>query len=101
MAVGFALTETLPTQAGRFLARNLDQYLVPTICDMPAVEVLAVEELAADDPVGLRGVGEIAINAVGPALATAVLDALGETPERLPVDPAWVLSILADERPQS
>ena len=97
MAVGFALMETLPAEAGRFVARNLDQYLVPTICDIPPIEIVPVEELAPDDPVGLRGVGEIAINAVGPAITTAVLDALGHAPTRLPIDPAWVLSVLTEK----
>lgn len=98
MALGFALMESLPARGGRFVAHNLDQYLVPTIRDMPPVEVVPIEELDPADPVGIRGVGEIAINAVGPALATAVFDALGEAPTRLPVDAAWVLAVLDRER---
>ncbi|MGH2340361.1 xanthine dehydrogenase family protein molybdopterin-binding subunit [Segnochrobactraceae bacterium EtOH-i3] len=96
MALGFVLTEDLPARDGRFLADNLDRYLVPTLADSCPVDVDPVEELAADDPIGFRGVGEIAMNAVGPALATAVFDALGTAPKRLPVDPAWVLDVLEE-----
>lgn len=94
MGIGFVLTETLPARNGRFLAANLDGYLVPTLVDSCPVDVDPVEELDPNDPIGLRGVGEIALNAVGPALATAVFDALGAAPPRLPVDPAWVLDRL-------
>lgn len=96
MGIGFVLTEDLPARDGRFGAENLDRYLVPTLLDACPVDVDPVEELDPNDPVGLRGVGEIALNAVGPALATAVLDALGTAPPRLPVDPAWVLDQLEE-----
>jgi len=95
MAAGFVLTEDLPSRGGRYLARNLDGYLVPTIRDAPIVTADAIEELAPDDPVGIRGVGEIPMNAAVPAIANAVYDALGVAPTRLPVSPAWVLQTLA------
>ncbi|PZQ50817.1 MAG: hypothetical protein DI556_06790 [Rhodovulum sulfidophilum] len=96
MALGFALLEDLPAEGGRYLHRNLDGYLVPTIADVPPVEVTAIDALDADDPIGLRGIGEIGMNAVGPAIAAAVHDALGAAPERLPVSPEWVLRRLAE-----
>jgi nicotinate dehydrogenase large molybdopterin subunit len=100
MAAGFALIEDLPAVGGRYLADNLDQYFVPTIADAAVVTVDPVEALAADDPVGVRGIGEIALNAVGPAIAAAVFDALGEPPTRFPVAPAWVLEVLARTGPK-
>jgi CO/xanthine dehydrogenase Mo-binding subunit len=98
MAAGFVLTENLPSRGGRHLVRNLDGYLVPTIRDAPAVTVDAIEELAPGDPVGIRGVGEIPMNAAVPAIASAIYNALGTAPTRLPVDPAWVLGTLAARR---
>jgi CO/xanthine dehydrogenase Mo-binding subunit len=98
MAAGFALTEDLPAQGGRYVFDNLDQYLVPTVVDAPVVTVEPIDALAADDPVGVRGVGEIPLNAVGPAVAAAVFDALGEAPTRFPVAPDWVLDVLARRR---
>ncbi len=93
-ALGFCLTEDLPAVDGAFQALNLDGYFIPTIADMPPVRVHALDDLGADDPVGLRGAGEIGLNAVAPAIANAVRDALGVAPERLPVDPLWVLDVL-------
>jgi nicotinate dehydrogenase large molybdopterin subunit len=99
MACGFALTERLPAVAGRYVFQNLDGYLVPTIRDAPVVFVDPVTELAPDDPIGLRGVGEIPLNAVGPAIASAVFDALGVAPTTFPISPEWVLEVLGRGRP--
>jgi CO/xanthine dehydrogenase Mo-binding subunit len=95
MACGFTLTESLPTRNGRYVSQNLDSYLVPTIQDAPAVLVNPVEELAPDDPIGVRGVGEIPLNATAPAIAAAVFNALGEPPTVFPIQPEWVLDVLA------
>jgi CO/xanthine dehydrogenase Mo-binding subunit len=95
MALGFTLTESLPATGGRYVFQNLDGYLVPTIRDAPAVLVEPVEDLAADDPAGVRGVGEIPLNAAAPAIAAAVFDALDEPPTIFPIQPAWVLDVLA------
>ena len=93
-ALGFCLTEDLPAIDGVFQAQNLDGYFIPTIADMPPVRIHALDDLDKDDPVGLRGAGEIGLNAVAPAIANAVRDALGVAPEALPVDPLWVLDVL-------
>jgi len=93
-ALGFCLTEDLPALDGVFQAGNLDGYMLPTIADAPEVVVQPMTWLAPDDPVGLRGAGEIGINAAAPAIANAVAAALGKAPPRLPVSPGWVLAVL-------
>ncbi len=92
--LGFCLTEDLRAVDGVFSAQNLDGYFIPTIADMPDVRVHLLAELDADHPVGIRGAGEIVLNAVAPAIASVVRDALSVSPQRLPVDPDWVLDIL-------
>lgn len=93
LAVGFLLTESLRVAEGRFDACNLDGYLLPTIADAPSVEVTCVDNLPAD-PLGPRGVGEIGVNAAGPAIANAILAATGLVCRCLPVDPEAVLDRL-------
>ncbi|MDR6309530.1 xanthine dehydrogenase family protein molybdopterin-binding subunit [Pacificitalea manganoxidans] len=93
-ALGFVLTETLPTQEGRFTATNLDGYFIPTIADAPEICVEPIETLDPDDPVGLRGAGEIGLNAAAPAILCAVQEALGAAPPCLPVPAGWVLEQL-------
>ena len=94
MAAGLVLTEDLPVRDCTFLATNLDRDLIPSIADAPRIDVEPVETLSPDDPIGIRGVGEIPLNAVAPAIATAILNAIGEAPTHFPVSPAWVLGVL-------
>jgi CO/xanthine dehydrogenase Mo-binding subunit len=94
MAAGFVLTESLPVVAGRFRAANLDGYFMPSIADAPIVEVVPIEHLAPDDPQGVRGIGEVILNAVAPAIVSAVHDAIGFAATSFPIDPAAVLAHL-------
>lgn len=94
MGQGMATTEWLGMREGRYLARNLDAYLVPTLADAPAMEVWAIEDLPPDDPVGPRGAGEIAVNIAAPAIANAVSAALGMPVDRLPIVPDDILDAL-------
>ena len=94
--VGFTLTEDARMQGGRYLASNLDGYLMPTIADAPErSRVLALEELDPGDPYGPRGVGELGIGAVTPAIAAAVADATGHWPSVAPFSPETLLRALA------
>ncbi len=94
MGAGFVLTESLPVLGGRFRAANLDGYFMPSIADAPIVEVVPIEHLAPDDPQGLRGIGEVILNAVAPAIVSAVHDAIGFAATSFPIDPAAVLAHL-------
>jgi CO/xanthine dehydrogenase Mo-binding subunit len=76
--LGFTLTEDMILQGGRYLADNLDGYMIPTVADAPQTSrVFALEDLDRDDVFGPRGVGELGIGAVTPAIAAAVADACG------------------------
>ncbi|MEN6543857.1 molybdopterin cofactor-binding domain-containing protein [Parvibaculum sp.] len=92
-ALGFALTEDTLIEGGTFTSRNFDSYMVPMIADAPAhMRVFAMEELDADDPYGPRGVGELGIAAVAPAIAAAVADAVGVWVTEAPFNPEKILS---------
>ncbi|MDV2985190.1 UNVERIFIED_CONTAM: molybdopterin-dependent oxidoreductase [Methylobacteriaceae bacterium AG10] len=94
--VGFTLTEDAWMEAGRYGASNLDGYLMPTIADAPEESrVLALEDLDPGDPYGPRGVGELGIGAVTPAIAAAVADAIGHWPVAAPFSPETILQALA------
>lgn len=94
MGQGLATLEQLPMCEGRYLARNLDGYLVPTLADAPRYDVTAIENLMPDDRVGPRGAGEISVNIAAPAVANAVTAAIGMPVDRLPITPDAVLDFL-------
>jgi CO/xanthine dehydrogenase Mo-binding subunit len=105
MAMGFVTIEDLPARDGHFRATNLDAYFVPTLADAPRVGVRAIDAAVAPGDTLPRGIGEIALNAIAPAIANALADAAGAMPTALPVAPAWLRAALdardADGAPPS
>ncbi|MEC1667362.1 xanthine dehydrogenase subunit D [Bacillus mojavensis] len=85
MALGYTLMEEAKMTDGRYVAENLDQYVIPGIKDVPAMKLTAIEELMDGDPYGPRGVGEIGTIAITPAIIKAVHDAVGCWVNKLPI----------------
>jgi xanthine dehydrogenase D subunit/xanthine dehydrogenase C subunit len=93
--LGFTLTEDMILQAGSFVADNFDGYMLPTIADAPeASRVFALESL--DDAYGPRGVGELGIGAVTPAIAAAVADAVSFWPTVTPIPSEDLLKAMSE-----
>lgn len=66
-------------EQGQPISTTLADYLIPTIREMPHVDVLIAEDAPSPlNPLGVKGAGEGGTNAVGAALAAAVDDALGQ-----------------------
>ena len=81
--LGLALMEEyLP---GR--TENLHDYLIPTVGDMPAIEVILIEDREPLGPSGAKGIGEPALVPTAPAILGAIQDATGVRMRRVPVLP--------------
>lgn len=96
--LGYALTEreTIDHDLGVVLNANLEDYLVPTIAD--SCEIVHAEVDDADlaaNPLGTKGLGELPMIAVAPAIANAVYDATGLRFHDLPITRCRVLDALA------
>lgn len=90
---GALLEEFLYDDSAQPLAASFMDYLMPTMQEMPPVEVLVTEDAPSPlNPLGVKGAGEGGITAVGAAIANAVADALGrpEDVTRLPLSPERV-----------
>ena len=75
---GTLLEEFLYDERGEPLSVTFADYLMPTVREMPPVDVLICEDAPSPlNPMGLKGAGEGGANAVGAAVAAAVDDALG------------------------
>jgi len=86
--VSFALHEKaiVDHRSGRIMNANLGEYHVPVNADIPAMEALMVEEHDPHvNPLGIKGVGEIAITGSAGAVANAVWHATGIRVRRFPV----------------
>ena len=62
---------------GQPLMTSLADYLMPTACDVPPIDILLCEDEPSDrNPLGIKGAGECGIAPVGALVASAVDDAL-------------------------
>ena len=96
--IGYALVEELRHADGAPLNPNFMGYKVLMADDMPAIEVVLVEDPDPDGgPYGAKGVGTPVIPAIAPAVANAVRDAIGVRLTELPMTPPRVLAALLRE----
>jgi CO/xanthine dehydrogenase Mo-binding subunit/aerobic-type carbon monoxide dehydrogenase small subunit (CoxS/CutS family) len=66
---------------------NLHDYLIPTVGDVPPVELFLIDSDERLGPFGAKGVGEPALIATAPAIIGAIHDATGIWPGKIPVTP--------------
>jgi xanthine dehydrogenase molybdenum-binding subunit len=90
--LGYALSEDLviDPDTGATLTGTFMDYRMPTASDGPRVETVVLEIPDPTGPFGAKGVGEPSIILAAPAVANAVLDALGVCPTTLPMTPERV-----------
>ncbi len=77
---------------------NLHDYLIPTIGDVPPIEVTLIEEPDPLGPFGAKGVGEPALVATAPAILNAIAAATGARVTRVPATPERVLAAIRAAR---
>jgi len=66
---------------------NLHDYLIPTIGDVPPIEVILVEDAEPLGPFGAKGVGEPALVPTAPAIYSAIRHATGVRVRHAPATP--------------
>ena len=93
--IGMALMEhsVVDARNGRVPNANFAEYAVPVHADAPPVmDVIFVEEHDPHvNPLGVKGVGEIALVGVAPAITNAIFHATGKRIRELPVTPDKLL----------
>lgn len=88
--IGMALQEdaVMDHRFGRYITKDLADYHVPVHADVPDIEVFfANKPDYLVDPMGTKGIGEIAIIGVAPAITNAIFNATGKRIRNLPVTP--------------
>ena len=93
--LGYALSEDAVSSKGSLQATDLTTYIVPTAADLPEIKTLTVPAAEHSGPFGLKGAGEIGIDAPAPAVANAVFDACGLRLCRFPLTAERVLGALS------
>ncbi|MBP2292536.1 xanthine dehydrogenase family protein molybdopterin-binding subunit [Azospirillum rugosum] len=98
LGLGMALSEQSEwdDRFGKVMNANLAEYLVPVNADVPHLDVTFVDEHDPHvNPLGVKGLAEIAAVGVTPAIANAVHHATGIRFRSLPITPDKVLAGLA------
>jgi CO/xanthine dehydrogenase Mo-binding subunit len=93
-AVGYATIEEIKLDGGRYLNDRLSTYLIPTSMDAPRITAILVEKPFSGVPHGAKGVGELPMDVVAPAIIDAIHDAVGVWITELPATPERVLAAL-------
>ena len=95
--LGYALMEDVVLEDGVPASPLFANYLIPSALDMPDVEVEILESGEGKGPFGARGIGEPPIAPCAAAIASAIADAVGKRPNRLPMTPERVLALITGE----
>ena len=100
-AMGWTLVEDFVTDGGTVRSDRLSTYLIPTVADIPdSLDIILIEQADPVGPYGARGVGEIGIIPLAPAIVSAVHDAVGVWFDRIPLRAERVLATLKARRRQ-
>ncbi|MBI4569220.1 MAG: xanthine dehydrogenase family protein molybdopterin-binding subunit [Planctomycetes bacterium] len=95
--VGYALYEEVRSRQGRIENPSFRDYKIPTAREMGfPVEMRFIETDDPAGPFGAKGVGEPGLVPTAPAIANAILDAVGVRIRDLPITPEKVLAALAE-----
>lgn len=88
--IGMALMEhsEMNHRFGRYVTTDFANYHIPVHADVPPIEVYYIDKPDVRvNPIGSKGLGEIAIVDVAGAIANAVFNATGKRVRELPITP--------------
>ncbi|WP_148134079.1 xanthine dehydrogenase subunit XdhA [Candidatus Formimonas warabiya] len=95
VSMGFAYGTSeqllIDKNTGRVLNGNLLDYKMPTILDVPPVDVTFVETIEPSSAYGNKALGEPPCISVAPAVRNAVLNAIGVAYNEIPLTPEKIL----------
>ena len=83
--LGLAVMEEVITVDGVIQNGSFTDYLIPTILDVPPIDIALLEIPHPEAPYGLKGVGEAPAIVATAAIAAAIRDATGLALTRVPI----------------
>jgi xanthine dehydrogenase D subunit len=88
--LGLAIMEEIIVDGGMIRNPSFTDYLLPTMLDMPPMQIAVLEYPDPHAPYGLRGVGEPPTISSGPAVASAIRQAVGKPLSKVPIRPEHI-----------
>jgi 2-furoyl-CoA dehydrogenase large subunit len=90
--------EFIYNEEGAFLSGTFADYLVPTVSEIPEVEILHYESPSPLTPLGAKGLAEGNCMSTPACIANAIADALGVRDVVLPATPRRIHAIMEAEK---
>jgi CO/xanthine dehydrogenase Mo-binding subunit len=94
-ALGYAMMEKITVKNGKYDADRMQTYVIPTAVDGPEMDLHFVEYPWPHSEPGAKGVGEIPMDGLAPALANALEQAVGVRLRDLPLTPEKLFEAMA------
>ncbi|MBS3741581.1 MAG: xanthine dehydrogenase family protein [Candidatus Cloacimonetes bacterium] len=94
--IGYALFENMYTQKGQIVNNGFIDYIIPSIMDVPEIEADIVEESYFYGPYGAKGMGELVLVGVAPAIASALINATNKLTRKIPSTPEYIFKLLEE-----
>jgi len=95
--LGFALFEEMVWDGPRIVNPSLMDYKIATTLDVPdRIHPLLIEDPEPDGPFGAKGIGEIPICSVAPAIANGIAAATSVRLRKLPLTPERILTAILE-----
>ena len=91
--MGLGMMENMTSKKGLIQQNNFEAYSVPTSKDIPQMAFDLVINKYDDGPYGAKGLGELSLVGVPPAIASAIEDAIGHKIFKIPVTPEYILEV--------
>jgi carbon-monoxide dehydrogenase large subunit len=98
MGIGYALHERLQFEDGRVINPSFMDYKLPSSQEVPEIVAIPVEVPLPEGPFGAKGIGELAVVGIAPAVGNAIYDAVKVRIKDLPLFPERVLDAIEAQR---
>jgi CO/xanthine dehydrogenase Mo-binding subunit len=96
MGLGYAVLEKLAIRNGQVFTTSFLDYRLPTALDVPVTDRFTVANHDENGPFGAKGVGNVSVLSMAPAVANAVRAAVGVRIRELPITPEKILQGLEE-----
>lgn len=97
MGIGYTLYEDVVMENGINKTTNFTNYILPTFKETPIIETIPVEEQEKTGPYGAKGIGEVVMIPIIPAIIQAIYDATGARINHLPATPERIYRAMKEQ----
>ena len=91
--LGFALYEKVHYTEGQVQNAGFTDYIIPTMIDLPEIQVEFIEYPSDQGGFGAKGVGELPLDGAGPAVVAAIRNAVDLNVTQIPVLPEQLMEL--------